>query len=39
MHIEWTLPNLDLSSHWRDRPYAERMVLIATMSRHWLKTL
>lgn len=37
--IEWNLPAVDCSKHWRDLPYEARMVYIATMARHWAKTL
>ncbi|CAI3971324.1 hypothetical protein VAC51_00011 [Variovorax phage VAC_51] len=43
MPIEFNLPHgagdLDLSHKWRDLPYEQRMVYIATMARHWFKVL
>ena len=39
MPIEFTLPNVDHSAHWRDKPYDQRMVLIAAVAKLWLKTL
>lgn len=37
--IEWTLPNVDHACNWRDKPYEQRMVLIAAMAKLWAKTL